>query len=65
MNNDDKIIILELEELDVYNILTLLQREASQEKNWNGYWSDIVNQIRESIKTQKSGQFFQCSACLE
>lgn len=62
------IVIIELDEDDAYRVLYLIQRHrqmnfSSNGQIWDEYWANVADQIKECLKAQAKGKFFQCSAC--
>jgi len=63
MDNEEKVLILQLKETDAYRVLSLVQREAANGPVWSEYYETLARQILADLQAQQAGQFFQCAAC--
>jgi len=57
--------VIQLNEHDANRVLELVQNQAATSKIWNDYWERVANEIRQCLRNQENGAFFQCAACVE
>lgn len=59
----EKMIVLQFNEHDAYQLLYLVQNQAVHGLIYNDYWHRIGQQMMLDIHAQQNGQFYQCAAC--
>lgn len=63
LNIPKKIIVIQLEESDMFRLLCLAQKQVDHQCTDNLDWRRITNEMMTCILAQNGKKFFQCTAC--